>query len=247
MFAWAWPVRATDEIHRATDETQMTQTHRPHGATRVRLGRAAVLAALILVAAAPRAAAQADGLHIGGYAMVGSMSFAATESFDAVLGTSSGTVFGGGATVGLPWGGLFFSVGASRFSAEGERALWLDGQVYPLGIPLTVKVTPVEVTGGWQFRGLSRRFVPYVGGGFSSYAYQESSSFAATGEDVDERFSGYHVLGGAEFKVASWLGVAGEFAWTTVPDALGAGGVSEAFDETDLGGTSLRLKVTIGR
>jgi hypothetical protein len=149
--------------------------------------------------------------------------------------------------VGLPWGGLFFSVGASRFSAEGERVLVLDGQVYPLGIPLTVKVTPVEVTGGWQFRGLSRRFVPYVGGGFSSYAYQESSSFAAAGEDTDERFSGYHVLGGAEVKLASWLGVGGEFTWTTVPDALGAGGVSEAFDETDLGGTSLRLKITIGR
>ena len=226
--------------------TQMTQTHWPHAAAR-RLGRATALAALILAATAPRAAAQSDGWHIGGYAMVGTMSFSASESFEAVLGTSSGTLFGGGATVGLPWGGLFFSVGASRVSEQGERVLVLDGRVYPLGIPLTVKVTPVEVTGGWQFRGLSRRFVPYVGGGFSSYAYQESSTFAAAGEDTDERFSGYHVLGGAEFKVAGWLGVGGEFAWTTVPDALGAGGVSEAFDDTDLGGTSLRLKITIGR
>ena len=53
--------------------------------------------------------------------LIGGMSFAALESFDAVLGTSSGTIFGGGAKVGLPWGGLFARVGAWRFSDEGER------------------------------------------------------------------------------------------------------------------------------
>jgi hypothetical protein len=41
--------------------------------------------------------------------------------------------------------------------------------------------------------------------------------------------------------------VAGEANWTTVPDAIGAAGVSAAFDETDLGGTSVRLKITVGR
>jgi hypothetical protein len=32
-----------------------------------------------------------------------------------------------------------------------------------------------------------------------------------------------------------------------VPDAIGEEGVAAAFDETNLGGASFRLKITIGR
>ena len=60
-----------------------------------------------------------------------------------------------------------------------------------------------------------------------------------TPKNVDERFSGYHLVGGVEYKITRWLGVAGEVTWTTVPDAIGEAGVSAAFDETDLGGTTL--------
>ena len=191
--------------------------------------------------------AGAQGIDIKGYGLVGGMSFAASESFDAVLGTSSGVIFGGGAEVGLPWGGLYFGVGAWRFSEDGERVFVSGSEVFPLGIPLTIEVTPIEVTGGWRFKNVSPRFVPYVGAGWSSYAYKETSDFADAGDDVDERFSGFHILGGAEFKLTRWLGVGGELAWTTVPDALGTGGASRAFDETDLGGVSYRLKISVGR
>ena len=81
--------------------------------------------------------------------------------------------------------------------------------MFPLGIPLTVDVTPVEITGGWRFKNVWSRFVPYAGGGWSSYAYKETSQFADATENVDERFNGWHILGGAEFKVTRWLGVAG--------------------------------------
>ena len=191
--------------------------------------------------------AGAQGIDIKGYGLVGGMSFAASESFDAVLGTSSGVIFGGGAEVGLPWGGLYVGVGAWRFSEEGERVFVSGSEVFRLGIPLTIEVTPIEVTGGWRFKNVSPRFVPYVGAGWSSYAYKETSDFADAGDDVDERFSGFHILGGAEFKLTRWLGVGGELAWTTVPDALGTGGASRAFDETDLGGVSYRLKISVGR
>ena len=110
-------------------------------------------------------AAGAQGIDIKGYGLVGGMSFAASESFDAVLDTSSGVIFGGGAEVGLPWGGLYFGVGAWRFSEEGERVFVSGSEVFPLGIPLTIEVTPIEVTGGWRFKNVSPRFVPYVGGG----------------------------------------------------------------------------------
>lgn len=200
-----------------------------------------------LLAATMPAAAAAQGIGIKGYGLVGNTSFTAADSFEAVLGSSSGPIFGGGAEVGLPLGGLYIGVGAWRFEQDGERVFVSGAQVFPLGIPVTVQITPIEVTGGWRFRNLSSRFVPYAGGGWTSYRYKETSSFAAAGEDVDERYSGFHILGGAEFRIARWLGVGGELAWARVPDALGQGGASAAFDETDLGGTSVRLKISLGR
>jgi opacity protein-like surface antigen len=187
-------------------------------------------------------------LEIGGYAMVGVMNFAAADSFDVTLGSPSGTIFGGGARVGLPFGGLFVDVGAWRFRGEGERAFVFEGQEFTLGIPMEVTITPLELTAGWQFR-LRRvpKLRPYLGGGFSSYGYTETSEAATDSENIDERFSGYHLLGGAEYRISRWVSLSGEGAWTTIPDALGDAGVSAAFDETDLGGTSFRFKVTIGR
>ena len=218
--------------------------------------RSPVVAALLLLVTAVSAAAQtrasrpstSRSVEIGGYAMVGQFSFAASESFDAILGTTSGPIFGGGATVGLPFGGLFVDIGAWQYSASGERALVLDGQVIPLGIPLDVTIVPIEISAGWKFRMRKLpKLIPYVAGGYTSFGYKETSSFAGGGEDVDDRFGGYHLRGGAQFKVTRWLGVAGEFAWTTVPDAIGSGGVSKAFNEHDLGGTSFRARLTVGR
>ena len=161
-------------------------------------------------------AAGAQGIDIKGYGLVGGMSFAASESFDAVLDTSSGVIFGGGAEVGLPWGGLYFGVGAWRFSEEGERVFVSGSEVFRLGIPVTIEVTPIEVTGGWRFKNVSTRLRAVCRRRAGArYAYKETSDFADAGDDVDERFSGFHILGGAEFKLTRWLGVGGELAWTT--------------------------------
>jgi hypothetical protein len=201
-----------------------------------------------LAQAQPAAAPSSRSLEIGGFAMFGQVNFTASQSFEAIVGDTAGPLLGGGAHVGLPLGGLFVEIGAWQFKDNGERAFVANGQVVPLGIPVDITVTPIEISAGWRFR-FQRvpRLLPYIAGGLSSYGYKETSQFAEAGEDVDERFSGYHVMGGAEVKVMRWLGVAGEVAWATVPDALGEGGVSEAFNETDLGGTSFRLKITIGR
>ena len=81
------------------------------------------------------------------------------------------------------------------------------------------------------------------------HRYQETSRLAEASENVDERFQGYHLVGGAEFRLSSWIGTALEAEWATVPGALGAdpNGVSREFNETDLGGTTYRVKVVIGR
>ena len=194
------------------------------------------------------AAAQSRGLEIGGYAMFGRINFVAADSFDVILGSPWGTLFGGGARLGLPYGGLFVDVGAWRVHGEGERVFVSGSEVFPLGVPVEVTIVPIEISGGWRFR-LRRvpALRPYAAGGFTSYGYTETSQFASGSENVEERFNGFHVFGGAEYRILRWLGVAGEVAWTTVPDAIGEGGVSAEFDEDNLGGTSIRFKVTIGR
>ncbi len=172
--------------------------------------------------------------------------FTAANTFDAVLGASSGPLFGGG--LNLTERAAFFQVAAWRYMKDGERVFVGTGdEVFPLGIPARITVTELEIGGGWHIRGLSRRLLPYVGGGLTVLWYKETSDFADADENVDERFNGYHLLGGVELRVHRWIGVGGEVAWTSVPDAIAEGGASAAFDEDNLGGASVRLKIIVGR
>ena len=187
-----------------------------------------------------------DEIGVRGFATLGQITFQAQDSFDAILDRHAGPIFGGGAQV-LLTRNIFVEVAASRFSQEGERVfVTADGDVFRLGIPVDVTITPLEITGGWRFR-LWPRFVPYGGVGYSSYAYRETSDFAGSDEDLEERFGGFHVIGGAEYQALNWLAIGGEIAWASVPDALGNGGVSAAFGENNLGGTTLRVKFSVGR
>jgi hypothetical protein len=204
---------------------------------------------------------------------VGGIQFQAQDSFDAILESHGGLVYGGGGQVLLPWG-LYAEVAVWRFTRDGERAFVGPGrEVFPLNIPLQVTLTPIELTGGWRYRhcpqparppqrpgapktpqprttparACAPKLIPYAGGGFSSYKYTETSDFGTSDEDVDERFNGFHLLGGAEYRLMRWVAVGGEVVWSFVPDALGAAGVSAAFNEDNLGGTAFRVKISVGR
>ena len=171
----------------------------------------------------------------------------ASRTFNAIFGQDNGSVYGGGGEVVLR-SGWFVRVGAWRFKEVGERAVRLDNQTYRLGIPLTVTIFPVEVSGGYRFPiGRQRRFVTYVGAGVSSHAYKETSPFSEGTENVNERFNGYQVLGGLEYRLHRMFGVAGELQYTTVPDAIGEGGLSAEFNEKDLGGVIMRVRLLLGR
>ena len=89
--------------------------------------------------------------------------------------------------------------------------------------------------------------MPYVGGGIGSLKFEETSDFAEADENVSERFTSYHVVGGMEYAATRWLFVGGEVRYTSVPDALGAPGIAAEFDESNLGGVSVAVKVLIGR
>jgi opacity protein-like surface antigen len=206
----------------------------------------ALIVVIALTAAPAYAQRGANAIGVRGFATLGAVTFQAEDSFDAIFDRHAGPILGGGATVLLPRD-IFIEVAASRFKQDGARAfVTANGEVFRLGIPVDVTITPLEITGGWRFRKWPR-VVPFGGIGYSSYRYRETSDMAGADEDVDERFGGFHVVGGAEYQPHRWLAVGGEFLWASIPDALGRNGVSAAFNEDNLGGTTLRVKISVGR
>ena len=225
--------------------------------SRRRSVRIAVLACGTLAMLPSAAAAQARApvrrpapeptVRVRAFAEVGARTFTASKSFEAVLGTRSGVLFGGGAEV-LVGRNLFVSVGVSRFQKDGERVAVANGQAFPIGIDTTISIVPIEVSAGWRFANPRRTVIPYLGGGISWHRYKETSEFATTDEDAQFTKTGFQLLGGAEWRSSRWLGVAGEAAWMSVPNAFGGGATSAAaaFGEDDLGGAVFRVKVVIG-
>jgi hypothetical protein len=220
------------------------------------IARRACAAALLTLtlgstgAAAQRARPTSSPPRLRVYGIVDFNALAARESFDAVLGTSHLTAFGGGVDIVDIWKHVFVRVDVTHASQSGERVFVSGGQVFPLGIPLTVTMTPIEAGGGWRFVSSRRgrrpsRVVPYVGAAFLSMGYEETSKFAEASENTSERFAGQTVFGGAEVGLTKWLVAAGEGQYRRVPNALGAGAVSKDFGESDLGGFTARITIGI--
>lgn len=187
-----------------------------------------------------------EDLQIRVVAGVGTTWFTAAETFDAVLGDSRGQDFGGG--VSLTQGPAYIDITARRFSKSGQRVFVSDGgQVFPLGIATDVTMTPLEVAAGWRFRPRFGRLVPHLGVGYTRLRYEETSDFADEDDNVSAWFNGFHVIGGVEVRATRWIGFGADVVWTSIPDGLGDGGASQAFGERNLGGTSVRLNVIVGR
>lgn len=197
--------------------------------------------------AAPARRQPASSFGVRGFFDIGRTTFAATQSFEAVLGKANGPIIGGGGEVRLP-GNLFVSLRGSRFTADGERVFVSGGETFPLGIATTVTVTPIELTGGYRYVRRGWLVVPYGGGGIGWHRYRETSEFAEPSENVSLTARGYHAMAGLDVPVRRWIGAAVEAQWSRVPDAFGddPNGVAQAFDESDLGGVTARVKVVVG-
>ena len=180
----------------------------------------------------------------------------AEDTFDAILDTRSGTDVGVGAQVAWQSGmlrGLFVEFDASRFEETGERVFVHEGEVFPLGIPLTdrpdarsrsrraIVSTQVRRTarrcGRLALRLLRRRrrrLGRLLRDGRRrrdrATASLPGTSWAAStsrcGRRLQDRRGGARTAG--------------------CPDGLGAGGVSDAFNETDLGGSTFRVRIGVG-
>jgi hypothetical protein len=196
----------------------------------------------------PSPAAASSRPLLRAYFLFDSTTLTASETFDAVIGKSRLAMPGGGAEVLRLWKGLFARVAFSSVKESGSRVVVFDDEVIDLGIPLTVELAPLEIAGGWRFPAFaSRRFVPYAGGGFLRMGYRETSQFAIGDDNTDTSFNGGLVFGGIEAALVSWVIAGAEVQYRTVPDALGEGGVSQAFGDTDLGGVTVRVLVGIRR
>lgn len=191
----------------------------------------------------PQSPAQGPGMKA--YATYGSTAFAAADTLQAVAGSSTHTNIGGGATMTRLWRGVFVDVGLSRARVDGQRVFVDGGTVYELGIPLRMTVRPIDLAAGWQLtRG---RLSPFIGGGFTSVLYEETGAFADEGDDVRERRSGPLVLAGLDATISRWVHIGAEVRYRAVRGILGDQGVSQAFGESQAGGMSAGLRVSVGR
>jgi hypothetical protein len=196
--------------------------------------------------AARRPPPESDGrpaASILAFGDLGYTRFAAHESFAAVMGDAGGVLFGGGAEVRLRQG-WFVNAAIEHFNRTGQRAFVIDGDVFRLGTPDTITLTPIGVRTGWRFA--HDRAIPYMGAGIGTVFYSETSKFVDASDNVNRRFTSYHVFGGLEIR-NEWVGTAFEVEYSRVPDALGVGGVSAAFHESNLGGIVGRVKILVGR
>jgi opacity protein-like surface antigen len=183
----------------------------------------AFTAAAVALACVPCAAAGELALNLeGGWAV-----------FD---GASGGPTFG----AGVRWSvtpSLYVGLSGRYFGKDGER-VFVAGPGAPafgLGHPLSVRIVPVHAQVGWRFRPHAR-LVPYVGLGVGATSYHEESTVGDVDEPaVSETKPSGLVAAGLEYgQGAVRFGI--DLSYSTVPNSLGVGGVSQVYGEDDLGG-----------
>lgn len=178
---------------------------------------------------------------IRGFGELGYVWLNASDSFNAIFEKDSTLVPGVGVDAIWP-SGFFAAAEVEWFRLEGERAFVLNGEVFPLGIEDVVTAVPISMTAGYHF-GRNRTARPYAGGGFGVFLFEERADFAAAGDDVSEHFASFHIVGGVDLMRRRRVSTAIEARYAVVRDAIGKGGVSAAFNEDDLGGFTIKVKV----
>lgn len=194
--------------------------------------------------AASRASLPPRVHRLRAYGQFGATFLTARKSAEAVFGKATGQVYGGGAQFIWP-SGLFVQAGAERFAKTGSRVLVSGTQVRRLADADTLTMTPMSATVGfWQMsREAHAPVAGYAGVGGGLVSLVETSGASSTSDKRPE----VHLLGGLEYRLRPGIWIGGEARWRSVPKAAGAGGLGEYYDERDLGGSTVLLKVAIGR
>jgi opacity protein-like surface antigen len=176
--------------------------------------------------------------------------------FDAGLRTMSNSpetekaIFGDQDGIGLGLGlsydrGLRFRLGAEvrRINRNGERAFAVDrtSEAFRLGHPLNFVMTQSLATVAFRF-GKIGPVSPYLGAGFGFVSWREESNTAGVIDQADGTSGLFEGRLGVERRQGR-VRLALEGGITFVPNAIGVGGISKVYEETDLGGLFVVAKI----
>lgn len=197
--------------------------------------RAAFVLLLLAVAGAGPGALWAEGerflvgLEAGPFEPEG---FA--DSYDAVYGESLNPI---GAR--FEWNvrpRFLLALSASLVSADGEQVVILDGEgPVSTGVPTELELQPWHLTAAFRIHP-EGPWSGYVGGGPTLLRFDESSEFERdSGTEL-----GYHVAGGVRRSFGRFVVGVGAL-YSSIPDAVGEGGISAELGEDDLGGLATML------
>ncbi|HUL72822.1 MAG TPA: hypothetical protein VLT86_06950 [Vicinamibacterales bacterium] len=166
----------------------------------------------------------------------------ASQSFKAVTGSSTFIGPSGGVEITNIWHTVFARVAFAHASKDGQRVFVNNGTVFPLNIPLKVGMTPIELGGGFR-RVMDKKklWTGYAGVSALFLNYSETSTGALAGDDTHQTFTGVTIFGGVDRGFHKYLMTGVEAQYRSVPNALGTAGVSQAYNETNLGGFAVRI------
>ena len=195
-----------------------------------------------------RPPARKPPVGIRAYAFYDWQTMAASQTFDAVTGSSSLHGFGGGFEVTNIVSRVFVRVAFARSSRDGQRVFIDNGEVFPLGIPLTVTLTPIEIGGGWRGTAGKRGLTGLYGGASVVFLnYAETSSGGTGADNTSKTFNGFSVFAGIDRTFHRHFFAGGEGQYRSVPNAIGEAGVSQIYNEKDLGGFGVRVLFGVRR
>jgi opacity protein-like surface antigen len=168
------------------------------------------------------------------------------ETEKAIFGQDEGIGFGLGVTYdrGSRWR---FGVEGRRIKREGERAFAADrtSEAFRLGHPLTLTLTEGLASAAFRFGKLGP-VSPYVGVGAGLVSWNEESDIAGLTESASGTTGLFEARLGIETQQGPLrLGLEGGI--TFARNAVGAGGISKVYEETDLGGLFVVGKIGFSR
>ncbi len=164
----------------------------------------------------------------------------------AIFDSKSG--FGAGLGLSYDRGSRWrFAVDARRIRREGERAFAADrtSPAFRLGHPLTFTMIEGVASTAYRFGRLGPGS-PYVAVGGGVVSWKERSDIAGLIENASGTSALFEGRVGFEcLQGVLRLGLEGGI--TFVPKAIGVGGISQVYEEGDLGGVFAALKIGFSR
>lgn len=164
----------------------------------------------------------------------------------AIFGSDNGIGYGLGVAYdrGSHWR---FGVEGRRIQRDGQRAFAADrnSEAFRLGHPLTATLTEGLASAAWRFGKLGP-VTPYVSVGAGVVSWKEESDIAGLIEKASGTSALFEARAGLETRQGPLrLGIEGGI--TFARNAIGGGGISKVYEETDLGGLFVVGKIGFSR